>query len=140
MLRKLVTALVLIPLAILFVAFAVANRHSVVVTLDPFDQAHPALAVAVPLFALLLGVAVGGVVLGGAAAWIRQAKWRRAARLAQTKARALAAELDRLKEQMRGPAQPGGSPAPQSSYYPRLTIAPPAGVTRGIICCFDPSA
>ena len=87
MLRKLVTGFIFVPLAIVFVAFAVANRHSVVVTLDPFDQAHPALAVTVPLFALLLGVAIAGVVLGGAAAWIRQAKWRRAARLAQAQAR-----------------------------------------------------
>ena len=123
MMRKLVTGFIFVPLAIVFVAFAVANRHSVVVTLDPFDQAHPALAVTVPLFALLLGVAIAGVVLGGAAAWIRQAKWRRAARLAQ--ARALAAELDRLKERVGEPSQLP-SPVPQSSYQPRLTIAPPA--------------
>ncbi|HEY7243743.1 MAG TPA: LapA family protein [Xanthobacteraceae bacterium] len=125
MLRKLVTGLMLVPLAILFVAFAVANRHSVVLTLDPFDQVHPALALAVPLFALLLGVAIGGVVLGGAAAWMRQAKWRRAARLAQTQARALAAELDRLKEQVHEPGR-SGSPVPLSGYQPRLTIPPPA--------------
>ena len=123
MLRKLVTGFIFVPLAIVFVAFAVANRHSVVVTLDPFDQAHPALAVTVPLFALLLGVAIAGVVLGGAAAWIRQAKWRRAARLAQ--ARALAAELDRLKERVGEPSQLP-SPVPQSSYRPQLTIPPPA--------------
>src|SRR5437764_2244744 len=98
MLRKLIAWFGLVPLAILFVAFAVANRHSVVVTLDPFDQAHPALAVAVPLFALLLGVAIGGVILGGAAAWIRQAKWRRAARVAEAQARSLAAELERLRQ------------------------------------------
>jgi uncharacterized integral membrane protein len=125
MMRKLVTGFIFVPLAIVFVAFAVANRHSVVVTLDPFDQAHPALAVTVPLFALLLGVAIAGVVLGGAAAWIRQAKWRRAARLAQAQARALAAELDRLKERVGEPSQLP-SPIPQSSYQPRLTIAPPA--------------
>jgi len=125
MLRKLVTGLILVPLAILFVAFAVANRHSVIVTLDPFDQAHPALAVAVPLFALLLGVAIAGVVLGGAAAWIRQAKWRRAARLAQTQARGLAAELDRVKQQLGEPRQLG-NPVSQSGYHPRLTIHPPA--------------
>ncbi len=125
MLRKLVTALVLIPLAMLIIAFEVANRHRVVVTLDPFDQAHPAFAVAVPLFELLLGVAIGGVILGGVAAWIKQAKWRRAARLAQTQARALAAELDRLKEQAREPSQ-SDNPVVRSGYQPRLTIPPPA--------------
>ena len=43
MFRKLVTALVLVPLAIVFVAFAVANRQAVVVSFDPFDHVHPAL-------------------------------------------------------------------------------------------------
>ena len=43
MIRKFVTALILVPLAIVFIAFAVANRQTVVVSFDPFDQAHPAL-------------------------------------------------------------------------------------------------
>jgi uncharacterized integral membrane protein len=135
MLRKLVAGFILIPLAILFVAFAVANRHGVVVTLDPFDQAHPALAVTVPLFALLLGIAIGGVILGGAAAWIRQSRWRRAARLAQGQVRALAAELDRLRQRSDEPDQllkvqlPKDQlpkPVAQSKYEPQLTIPPPA--------------
>ena len=68
-----------------------------VVSLDPFDQAHPALAVALPLFALILALVIGGVVVGGVAAWLRQSKWRRAARRAQAEARELRAEVDRLK-------------------------------------------
>ena len=44
MIRKIVSALILVPLAILFVAFAVANRQTVVVSFDPFDQAQPRLA------------------------------------------------------------------------------------------------
>ena len=63
MLRKLLTALILVPLAILLVAFAVANRASVIVSFDPFDASHPALALAVPLFALLLAALLAGVVI-----------------------------------------------------------------------------
>jgi hypothetical protein len=33
----------------------------------------------VPLFALILTLVIGGVVIGGVAAWLRQSKWRRAA-------------------------------------------------------------
>ena len=54
MIRKIVTALILVPLAIVFVAFAVANRQPVVVSFDPFDQINPAFARALPLFALML--------------------------------------------------------------------------------------
>jgi uncharacterized integral membrane protein len=123
MIHKIVAALDLVPIAVVFVAFAVANRQAVVVSLDPFDQAHPAFALALPLFALLLAVAIGGVVVGGVAAWLRQSKWRRAARLAQARAREIAAELDQLKRQV-GVAEPEKE-VPRR-YAPQLTIPPPA--------------
>src|SRR5881396_1002497 len=97
MIRKIVTALVLVPLAIAFITFAVANRQIVVVSLDLFDQAHPAIAISLPLFALILVFIIGGVVVGGVAAWLKQSKWRRATRRAQWEARELRAEVDELK-------------------------------------------
>ena len=125
MIRKIVTALVLVPLAIAFITFAVANRQIVVVSLDPFDQAHPAIAMSLPLFALILVLIIGGVVVGGIAAWLKQSKWRRAARLAEWEARELRAEVDELKR--RGSmAEPASSGMP-ADYTPRLTIPPPAG-------------
>jgi hypothetical protein len=123
MIRKIVIALILVPIAIVFVTFAVANRQTVVVSFDPFDQAHPAFALALPLFELLLAAVIGGVVVGGIAAWIRQGKWRRAARLAQARARELDAELDQLKRQM-GMAEPR-TEMPRR-YPSQLTIPPPA--------------
>jgi uncharacterized integral membrane protein len=125
MIRKTVMALILVPLAIVLITFAVANRQTVVVSLDPFDQAHPALAVALPLFALILVLLIGGVIVGGVAAWLKQAKWRRAARLAQAEARELRAEVDRLKRRT-PPAQLPAEPMP-APYAPQLTIPPPAG-------------
>src|SRR6516162_4742739 len=122
MLRKLIAVLILVPLAVLFVAFAVANRQSVVVSFDPFDASHPAFALPVPLFALLLAALLAGVVIGGIAAWMRQSKWRRAARLAQGEARALNAELEELKERTGAPAR---EPAP-ARYATTLRIPPSA--------------
>ena len=123
MIRKAVTALILAPLAVAVVAFAVANRQTIVVSFDPFDRAHPAFAVTLPLFALLLAVAIAGVLIGGVGAWVRQSKWRRAARLAQAQARELKTELDHLSQQI-GAAEPRKDMAPR--YAPRLTIPPPA--------------
>jgi hypothetical protein len=125
MIRKTVMALILVPLAIVLITFAVANRQTVVVSLDPFDQARPALAVALPLFALVLVLLIGGVIVGGVAAWLKQARWRRAARLAEAEARELRAEVDRLKQRM-APAQLPAEPPP-AGYAPQLTIPPPAG-------------
>jgi uncharacterized integral membrane protein len=125
MIRKIVTALILVPLAIAFIALAVANRQTVVVSFDPFDQAQPAFARALPLYALMLMLVIGGVVVGGVAAWLRQSKWRRAARRADGQVRELRAEVDRLQRRM-GPAELPARPAPADYHASRLTIPPPA--------------
>ncbi len=124
MIRKIVAALILVPIAVGFAAFAVANRQTIVISLDPFDQASPALAVAVPLFALILALLIFGVVVGGIAAWLRQSKWRRAARLAEAQARDLRTEVDRLKRRI-GPAELVAEALP-GGFTPQLTIRPPA--------------
>jgi uncharacterized integral membrane protein len=122
MMRKIITALILVPLAIAFVLFAVANRERVLVSFDPFDPSNPAFAVPLPLFALILILLIGGVLLGGIAAWLKQAKWRRAARSAEAEVRRLRAELAHLRRQSRA-----GEPAmPAGQERPRLTIPPPA--------------
>jgi uncharacterized integral membrane protein len=124
MIRKLVSALVLVPLAIVLIAFAVANRESIIVSLDPFDQANPALSIRLPLFVLILIVVIAAVILGGIAAWLRQSKWRRAARQAQAQVRELRAQLDVLERQ-NATAEPP-PPVLRVRQTPRLRIPPPA--------------
>src|ERR1043166_3575529 len=85
--RKFFTALVVIPLGLIFIVFAVANRHFVTVSFDPFNLTDPAIAVSMPLFAVIIAVAILGVAAGGVATWFRQRHWRRAARQHETDAR-----------------------------------------------------
>jgi uncharacterized integral membrane protein len=118
MIRKIVTALVLIVLALVLISFAVANRQVVSVSLDPFDQGNPALVVSQPLYLIVFGLLIGGVVLGGCAAWLRQANWRARARRAEAQVNALRARLNE---------QPGGtSTAAPPDQRPRLVVPPPA--------------
>jgi uncharacterized membrane protein YciS (DUF1049 family) len=122
MIRKLITALILVPLAIVSIALAVANRQLVAVSFDPFDHAHPAFALSMPLYVLILVLLICGVILGGAAAWFRQGKWRTRARRLEGEARRLRLENERLQR------RPGGSETSQSLPVvdaPRLTIPPP---------------
>jgi len=97
MVRKFVMALVWIPLAILFVIFAVANRHLVTVSFDPFNSLTPTVAVTLPLFVVLILVAILGVVAGGLATWLRQGQWRRAARRHAAEARDAKSQLAELR-------------------------------------------
>jgi uncharacterized integral membrane protein len=95
--RKFFTALVLIPLGVIFVVFAVANRHAVTVSFDPFNSTDPSLGVRLPLFVVIVAVAILGVVAGGTATWFRQRHWRRAARQHEADARQMRAQLADLR-------------------------------------------
>jgi len=112
MLRNIVAALLLIPLALAIVLFAVANRAPVAISLDPFAAEPPMFAVAVPLFLLVLMVLILGVIVGGMSAWMRQSRWRRRARRLGAELKAARAENDSLRRQLESAT---AAPAPQTS-------------------------
>ena len=65
-------ALVLLPIAIIVILLAVANRGPVLLSLDPFSQEIPEIAFKVPLYAVIFASVMVGVVIGGIAAWLAQ--------------------------------------------------------------------
>jgi uncharacterized integral membrane protein len=95
--KFLTTWLIVIPLGVIFVVFAVANRHFVTVSLDPFNSTAPAVSVSLPLFVLLIAVAILGVIGGGCATWFSQRRWRRAARAHEADARTIRTQLEDLR-------------------------------------------
>jgi uncharacterized integral membrane protein len=95
--RKFLTALIVIPLGLILMVFAVANRHFVTVSFDPFVSNDPSFSVTLPLFLLLIVVAALGVLAGGCAVWFGQRHWRRAARRNDADARAARGELADLR-------------------------------------------
>ena len=97
--RKFLSALVVIPLGLVLMVFAVANRHFVTVSFDPFITNDPSFSVTLPLFLLLILVAALGVLAGGCAVWFGQRRWRRAARRNDADARAARTELADLRAQ-----------------------------------------
>jgi len=119
--RKFLTALVLIPLGLIFVVFAVANRHIVTVSFDPFNSTDPSVGVKLPLFVVIIAVAIAGVAVGGSATWFPQRHWRRAARLHEADARQARAQLADLR---------AGATAPLR-YDPQRLPAPRQGAGYG---------
>ncbi|MEW6256624.1 MAG: lipopolysaccharide assembly protein LapA domain-containing protein [Pseudomonadota bacterium] len=81
--KRALSVLIGLPLCIIVVALAVANRRPVPVSLDPFSPDTSALTVQVPLFLILFGAVIVGVILGGVAAWLGQGRFRREARRAR---------------------------------------------------------
>lgn len=95
--RKFLSAVIVIPFAIVLIALAVANRHFITVSFDPLNTADPALTAQIPLYALILGVAIVGVIAGGCGTWFGQSQWRRAARHHRADAEAARSELAGFK-------------------------------------------
>jgi len=121
LLRKIVIAVILVPLAIVIIAFAVANRQIVTVSFDPFTSAEPAASMTLPLFALIILLLVIGVLIGGVAAWLRQGKWRTAARRLELKLHELQRKIDAL-----GGTADGPPVIPERTNPPeRLKLKPP---------------
>jgi uncharacterized integral membrane protein len=121
LLRRIVAAIILVPLAIIIVAFAVANRQTVTVSFDPLGDT-PAASLSMPLFVLTLGLLIAGVIIGGVASWLGQGKWRGAARRFERDMQMLRGKLSAYENM----TDRQGS-APRASERPApLRLRPPA--------------
>ena len=121
--RKFFSTLFAVLVGLIFVTFAVANRHFVKVSFDPFNSTDPSVYVSMPLFVLIIAVAILGVVAGGMATWFGQRRWRRAARRHEADARTVKAQLAELRSSAhasRGEPQRLGLP-------PKAGLPGPAG-------------
>ncbi len=117
--RKFFNTLIFVPLALIFVAFAVANRQLITLSFDPFNTADPAIGLRLPLFLVIIVVAILGIFAGGFVTWWRQGVWRRRARERDVEARKLRAELDSLREaNLAGRAPEAGASTPLPLMLP----------------------
>ena len=72
MFNRFILVVVFVPLAIILIALAVANRGPVAFTLDPFHPGNPALTLNLPLFIFLFLALAIGMVVGSLATWVKQ--------------------------------------------------------------------
>jgi len=91
MVNRIVLVAIVVPVAIVLIALAVANRAWVPFTLDPFNPGNPALTIQLPLFVFLFAAIAIGVVIGSFATWLRQGRYRRLARQRSAEAESLRA-------------------------------------------------
>jgi hypothetical protein len=96
-LRRVLNWIVGVPIALMVIGFAVANRGWIEVSFDPFSREAPFAAIAMPLWALLFCGLFLGAIAGWIACWFAQKKWRKAARDERAAAARLREEVDTLK-------------------------------------------
>lgn len=105
----LLKALIVVPIALVLILIAIANRAPVIVSFDPFERGASEFSFSVPLYALLLGTLLLGVLIGGFGAWLSAGRQRRSGRASRREVGRLKQETDRLRTNIaeaRGPALP----------------------------------
>ncbi|OHV86739.1 LapA family protein [Mesorhizobium sp. ORS 3428] len=109
MFNRFMLVVVFVPLAVILIALAVANRGPVAFTLDPFHPGNPALTLTWPLFIFLFLALAIGMVVGSMATWVKQGRYRKLARQRGLEAESLRQAVNCA------PAAPKGPPLPKPS-------------------------
>jgi uncharacterized integral membrane protein len=94
--KRALQLVVLVPLAVIGLALAVANRHDVRVSFDPFSSDQTG-EIQAPLFVVLILAVMFGVLLGSLATWFAQGKHRRALREQRAEAARVRDEAGHMK-------------------------------------------
>lgn len=79
-LKRILNWVVGLPIAIIGVGFAVANREWVTISFDPINRALPRATMSMPLWALFFAGIFLGIFVGWFVAWRGAGKHRRSAR------------------------------------------------------------
>lgn len=106
--RRFLIYFVLLPIAIVVVVLSVANRGTVTFSLDPIGGPAPGWSVSAPFYVFLFAAVGLGVVIGGVATWLRQGRWRRAARSERANADRLRTDAAHLRERLEAVQSSGG--------------------------------
>ena len=123
---KIFYRLVFVPVAAVFVVFAVANRHTLTLNLWPLP-----LEIDLPVYIAVLGALAAGMAIGGSAQWISDGKWRRRARAGKREASALERQLTLVEAAREAggetDAQPPEPRAPRRVRLPKIRLKSRAG-------------
>ena len=93
--RRALSALVMVPLTILLVVFAVSNREPAMLSLWPLSE-----GVSTPLYLLVLALFALGALIGMVVAWLSGASTRRALREATRRAERAEREMRQQSERV----------------------------------------
>jgi uncharacterized integral membrane protein len=110
---KRLSFIITLPVTLLVLVFALSNRGAIGLTFWPF-----AFTIDLPIYLVVLGSLLVGLLLGGLIAWLAGRRVRRQARRLQQETRRQAAEIADLKKRHSAPAPAGGALVAQAPRPP----------------------
>ncbi len=98
--RGFLKLLVLAPLALILLAFFMANRQTVILHFDPIPGGDlPAPQMVAPLYMVMIGAIMVGVIFGWISTWLGQGRHRKALRATKAQLESLRRENEALRAQ-----------------------------------------
>ena len=125
--KRIAGLFVLLPIGILIVALAVANRQVVTVSIPPQVGDAPLYSFSLPLFALLFAVLFVGMMIGSFATWITQGKHRKQARIQKVEATKATFEAKKQAERADAMAE---TVTNEQKALGALGLAPPSSSSK----------
>ena len=98
--KRLFLLLVLVPIGIIVIALAVANRHLVSLSIPPQVGDGPLYSFSLPLYMIIFATLIAGMLIGSFATWVKQGKHRKMARDNQVVATKMTFEAQKYKERV----------------------------------------
>lgn len=91
-LKRILSLVVFVPIGIVLIVMAVANRQMVTLALNPFQPQDTILSVSAPFFVFIFVALLAGMLIGGFVTWWNQGRYRRQARVEAKEAQKWQAE------------------------------------------------
>jgi len=99
MIKRFIGWFILIPISLILIIFALANRQIISLNFDPTSSLNPIISnIEMPLFFVIYSMLFIGVILGGTAVWFTQSQYRKNSRRLTKMTKTMQAELDVLKK------------------------------------------
>jgi len=98
MMNRLTAIFVLVPVGIIVLALAVANRQPVTLAVPPDVNGAPLLSATLPLFAIVFVALLIGMMIGSCATWVKQGRYRKKAQEQKVEATKATFEAQKQKE------------------------------------------
>ena len=119
---RIAALLVFLPIGIVVIALAVANRQVISVSIPPQIGDAPLYAFSLPLFALLFATLFAGMVIGSFATWVTQGKHRKEARIQKLEANKQSIEAQKQTDLVKAT---GDNMTEEHKALDALGLAPP---------------
>ena len=124
MLKRLIFVVVVLPIALVLVMLAVANRQDVALNYNPITPDTPGMQLTAPMFVFLFAVFILGMIVGSMATWLKQSRYRRAARDKEAEAEEWRFKADKERERAQAMAQTIVEERQTSEDGPRYPLKP----------------